>query len=130
MKLYQEVDNSDVLEKVIALVDEAQKTLFVVEGEDDNHEVQPDDKYFQAVQAFLNRGGKVYRYYFGTQKAFLNTQADNPEIIYYYCGGMENYQRAVIADGIQTMAKIGHQFVYSKNPLWVKMLQDYFGEFK
>lgn len=130
MKLYQEVDNSDVLEKVIALVDKAQKTLFVVEGEDDNHEVQPDDKYFQAVQAFLNRGGIVYRYYFGKEKGFLNAQSDNPEIIYYYCGEMENYQRAVIADGNQAMAKIGNQFVYSENPLWVKMLQDYLCEFK
>lgn len=125
MKLYQEICDNDVLDKVIALVRQAEKTIIVSEGEKDRHQVQPDRRYYQTLSDFVNRGGSVVRYYFGGREEFARHQADNPQIAYHYAGGMENYQRAVIVDGQKAMAKIGRQFVYSENALWVEMLSAY-----
>lgn len=125
MKLYQVINNEDVLAKVIEMVEQAQHKLQVVEGEDDCHHVQPDSRYFQALNEFCARGGKVTRYYFGSSERFEAAKKENPAVCYLFRGGMENYQRAVIADGKAAMAKIGETFVYSRHPEWVAMLQAY-----
>ncbi len=125
MKLYQVINNAEVLEKVIEMAAHAQHQLQVVEGEADYHQVQPDSRYFQALNEFCARGGKVTRYYFGSPEQFETAKKKNPAVCYVYCGGMDNYQRAVIADGKAAMAKIGETFVYSVHPEWVAMLQAY-----
>lgn len=125
MKLYQVINNEDVLAKVIEMVDQAQHKLQVVEGEDDCHQVQPDSRYFQSLNEFCVRGGNVTRYYFGSPERFEAEKKKNASVCYIYGGGMENYQRTVIADGKAAMAKIGETFVYSCHPEWVAMLQAY-----
>lgn len=126
MKLYFEIADDMVLAKVIALVEQAEKQLLVSEGEDDSHQVQPDEKYYKALAAFLERGGQIVRYYFGSKERFEKCRKSNPSVTYIYVGSMEEYQRAVIVDGKKSMAKIGRQFVFSENPQWINLLRGYF----
>lgn len=126
MKLYFEIADDMVLAKVVALVEQAEKQLLVSEGEDDSHQVQPDEKYYKALAAFLGRGGQIVRYYFGSKERFEKCRKSNPSVTYIYAGSMEEYQRAVIVDGKKSMAKIGRQFVFSENPQWINLLRVYF----
>lgn len=130
MKLYQEMPDSEILERVIDLVNNSQQILLVAANELENSNVNPDARYFQALEQATTRGVQITRYYFGTPEAHHQEQQRNPYLSCLYAGPSKDYQRAIIADGYKSMSKVATKFVYSENPLWINTLQKYYASKK
>lgn len=124
-KLYQLLNDEEVLEAVIEAISRSRSSLLLVQGEDDDSQIQPDNRYFELLRDLQANGIIIRRYYFGNKESFKTEQNLHPNISYAFAGSMENYQRAIIIDGKQAFFKIGKQFAFSENAELIKTLENY-----
>ncbi len=130
MKLYEGLAENNVLKRVFVILSDTTVSLLVSKQEDEKDNVQPDEEYFRLLQKLREKGVRITRYYFGSRDGFEREKKDNPKINNIYGGLKEEYQRLIISDGKRSVSKIGGQFVYSENPLWIEMLKNYLQEKK
>ncbi len=128
MKLYEELAEDNVLERVFNILSDTKVALFVSKQEDEKDNVQPNEEYFRLLQKLQEKGVIITRYYFGSKQGFEQEKTDNPKVNNIYGGRRDEYQRLIISDEKRSMSKIGRQFVYSENPLWIEMLKNYLQE--
>ena len=124
-KLYIPLEEKEVLGRVVKALSKVRFSLAVVQGEEDTSSVQPDEKYFAAMENLIDKGIVVRRFYFGCFEKYLREKAQNPQIEYLYCKKKKKYQRAIILDQAAIFCKIGNQFCYSEYPEMVQMIQNY-----
>lgn len=124
-KLYQLLKNEELLETVIEAISRSRNSLLLVQGEDDDTQIQPDNKYFEVLRDLQTKGINICRYYFGKKESFKIEQNLNPDISYMFAGNMENYQRAIIIDNKKAFFKIGTQFVTTENAEIINILKKY-----
>lgn len=128
MRLYEELAEDNVLERVFNILSDTKVTLFVSKQEDEKDNIQPNEEYFRLLQKLQEKGVIITRYYFGSKQGFEQEKTDNPKVKNIYGGRRYEYQRLIISDEKRSMSKIGRQFVYSENPLWIEMLKNYLQE--
>lgn len=118
-----EVETSEVLFRVIALVQSAKKELLISSSKQDTSNVQPNSQYFDALRAKIKSGVRITRYVFGTRNF---KSIDELGVVQLYSGTHHLYQRAVIADQSNAMFKFGESFYYSEYSPLIKALCLYF----
>lgn len=123
MKLYQELNEKEVLASAMNILKKTKRLLIVSKLENDPHPVQPNPSYYNLLNELKQNKVQIIRYYFGSPEGFENEQRANPDIENIYGGNQSDFQRLIISDDDKSMCKIGKQFVYSSNSHWISMLK-------
>lgn len=123
MRLYQELNEEDVLSSAMNILEATEHLLIVSKLENDPHPIQPNPNYYRLLDKLKQNKVRIIRYYFGSPEGFETERRENPDIENIYGGDKDDFQRLIISDDNKSMSKIGKQFVYSTNPLWINMLR-------
>lgn len=123
--LYQTLEDSQVLDRVIKEISHTKRKLVLVEAEEDGSQVRPNQLYFETLRQLAQNGVKIFRWYFGSIESYELRQKNTPFIHWIYAGKLQNYQRAIIIDNQKAFLKIGRQFLLSEHKDIILLLKKY-----